>query len=113
MKVQQLTRPSGGVSAATFRLKINTSNTLTGATLIAQNTLTTALFQGTGIRTFTLQGGNLIAFPTQNSFTDFGVNSFSPVNTTYNTANTLYVFFTLQLATSSDSVTLTLANITN
>jgi hypothetical protein len=111
--IWQLTRPSGGVSAATFRLKINTSNTLTGATLIAQNTLTTALFQGTGIRTFTLQGGNLIGFPTQNSFTDFGVNSFSPVNTTYNTANVLYVFFTLALVSSSDSVTLTLANITN
>jgi nitrogen fixation protein len=111
--IWQLIRPSVGVGAATFRLKINTSNTLTGATLIAQNTLTTVLFQGTGIRTFTLQGGNLIGFPTQNSFTDFGINAFSPVNTTYNTANVLYVFFTLQLATSSDSVTLTLANITN
>jgi hypothetical protein len=111
--IWQLTRPSGGVSAATFRLKINTTNNLNTSTLIAQNTLTTALFQGTSIRTFTLQGGNLIGFPTQNSFTDFGVNAFSPVNTTYNTANVLYVFFTVQLVSSSDSVTLTLANITN
>jgi len=111
--IWQLTRPSGGVSGGTIRVRINTSNTLTGAISIAQNTLTTFPFQGTGIRTFTLQGGNLIGFPIQNAFTDFSVNNFTAFNTTYNTANTLYVFFTLALATSSDSVTLTLANITN
>jgi nitrogen fixation protein len=111
--IWQLTRPSGGSSAATIRVRINTSNTLTGATSIAQNTLTTFPFQGTGIRTFTLQGGNLIGYPTQNAFTDFGVTNFTALNTTYNTANTLYVFFTLTLVSSSDSVTLTLANITN
>jgi hypothetical protein len=112
--IWQLIRPSGGSSGGTFRLKINTSNTLTGATSIAQNTLTTFPFQGTGIRTFTLQGGNLIGYPPgQNAFTDFGVINFTGINTTYNTANTLYVFFTLQLVSSSDSVTLTLANITN
>jgi hypothetical protein len=111
--IWQLTRPSGGVSGITFRLKINTSNTLTGSTLIATNSMTTALFQGTGYRTFTLQGGNLIGFPTQNVLIDAASNAFSPVNTAYNTANTLYVFFTVQLVLLTDSTTLTLANITN
>jgi len=111
--IWQLIRPSGGSSGATIRVRINTSNTLTGATSIAQNTLTTFPFQGTGIRTFTLQGGNLIGYPIQNAFTDFSSNNFTALNTTYNTANTLYVFFTLTLVSSSDSVTLTLANITN
>lgn len=111
--IWQLTRPSGGISNVTFRLKINTSNTLTGATLIGTATTTTALFSGTGVRTFSLQGGNLIGFPTQNALTDFGSNAFTPVNTAYNTANVLYVFFTLQLANSADSTTLTIANITN
>jgi hypothetical protein len=111
--IWQLIRPSGGASGGTIRVRINTSNTLTGATSIAQNTLTTFPFQGTGIRTFTLQGGNLIGYPIQNAFTDYGVNNFTALNTTYNTANTLYVFFTLTLVSSSDSVTLTLANITN
>jgi hypothetical protein len=111
--IWQLIRPSGGASGATIRVRINTSNTLTGATSIAQNTLTTFPFQGTGIRTFTLQGGNLIGYPIQNAFTDFSNINFTALNTTYNTANTLYVFFTLTLVSSSDSVTLTLANITN
>ena len=111
--IWQLIRPSGGSSGGTIRVRINTSNTLTGATSIAQNTLTTFPFQGTGIRTFTLQGGNLIGYPIQNAFTDFSNINFTALNTTYNTANTLYVFFTLTLVSSSDSVTLTLANITN
>jgi len=111
--IWQLIRPSGGSSGGTIRVRINTSNTLTGSTSIAQNTLTTFPFQGTGIRTFTLQGGNLIGYPIQNAFTDFSNINFTALNTTYNTANTLYVFFTLTLVSSSDSVTLTLANITN
>jgi nitrogen fixation protein len=111
--IWQLIRPSGGASGGTIRVRINTSNTLTGATSIAQNTLTTFPFQGTGIRTFTLQGGNLIGYPIQNAFTDFSNINFTALNTTYNTENTLYVFFTLALVSSSDSVTLTLANITN
>ena len=111
--IWQLTRPSGGVSGVTFRLKINTSNTLTGATLIATNSLTTVPFGGTGYRTFTLQGGNLIGFPAQNALIDASSNAFTAINTAYNTANVLYVFFTLQSVLSTDSSTLTLANITN
>jgi hypothetical protein len=112
--IWQLTRSAGGTSASTFRLRINTSNTLTGSTLLATATTTTAVFSGTGSRTFSLQGGNLIGFPpTQNALTDYASNTFTPVNTAYNTANVLYVFFTLQLVSSSDNTTITLANITN
>jgi len=111
--IYQLTRTAGGVSASTFRLRINTSNTLTGAVTIANTTTTTALFNGTGSRTFSLDGGNLIGFPNQNALTDFASNTFTPINTAYNTANVLYVFFTIQLVTSTDNTTLTLANISN
>jgi hypothetical protein len=112
--IWQLTRSAGGTSASTFRIRINTSNTLTGSTLLATATTTTAVFSGTGSRTFSLQGGNLIGFPpTQNALTDYALNTFTAVNTAYNTANVLYVFFTLQLVSSSDNTTITLANITN
>jgi hypothetical protein len=103
-----------GTSGYTIRLRINTSNSLSGATTIGT-------FTGTGTaqvtlmsRSFSLLGGNLYGYP----FTTSQVNDVMNVggalsSTTYNTANTLYMFWTVQLGNSGDSVTPNLANLTN
>ena len=102
-------------SAATMRLKINTTNTLVGATQIGLFNFTTlANTYALMTRTFDLQGGNLYGY----NFSSSLISDLTAVNTagnstTYNTANTLYLFFTLQLSNIADSATPNLCNLTN
>lgn len=101
-------------SNVTIRLKINTTNSLTGATQIGIFTFTTANTFMKLVRTFDLQGGNLYGYNFASSLIDDAIATNTTGNsTTYNTANILYLFFTAQLGTSGDSVTPNLANITN
>ena len=102
-------------SGASIRIKINTSNTLTGATQIAifnvTGTASVTIFK----RNFMLNGGNLHGLNfTNTTIVSDEVNNATTYNSTpYNTANTLYLFFTIQLITSGDSVTPNLFNLTN
>jgi hypothetical protein len=102
-------------SSATMRLKINTTNTLVGATQIGLFNFTTlANTYVLMTRTFDLQGGNLFGY----NFSSSLVSDVTAVNTAgnstaYNTTNTLYLFFTLQLATILDTVTPNLCNLNN
>jgi hypothetical protein len=102
-------------SAATMRLKINTTNTLVGATQIGLYNFTT--LANTYVlmsRTFDLQGGNLFGYNFTSSLVSDVFNTNTVGNsTTYNTANTLYLFFTLQSATILDTVTPNLCNLNN
>ena len=102
-------------SVVTMRLKINTTNTLVGATQIG-------LFNFTALantyvlmtRTFDLQGGNLYGYNFNSSLvSDITNTNTVATSTTYNTANTLYLFFTLQLSNIVDSATPNLCKITN
>ena len=108
----KVTKTATGTSNITLRIRINTSNTLTGSVQIAilnvANTATYSLMN----RNFDLSGGNLYGLVFSGS-SNSDITSASPNSTTYNTANTLYVFFTIQLVTSSDSCTFNMANITN
>jgi hypothetical protein len=102
------------IVASTLRVKINTSNTLTGATTVATYTMplanTFALIQ----RNFLLSGGNLVGYSfTTTALTDIATAVTASTSTTYNPANTLYLFFTLQLGNTGDSTTFTMSNITN
>jgi hypothetical protein len=102
------------IVATTLRIKINTSNTLTGATTVATYTMplanTFALIQ----RNFLLSGGNLVGYSfTTTALTDIATATIASTSTAYNTANTLYLFFTLQLGNTGDSATFTMGNITN
>jgi hypothetical protein len=101
--------------SATLRIKINTSNTLTGAVTIA-GMLTSTANALILKRNFMLNGGNLhgMQFAATNTITDEATvltNVYN--NTPYNTANTLYLFFTVQITNIADSVTPNLFNITN
>jgi len=102
-------------SSATMRLRINTTNTLVGATQIGLYNFTT--LANTYVlmsRTFDLQGGNLFGYNFSSSLVSDVFNTNTVGNsTTYNTANTLYLFFTLQNANVVDTVTPNLCNITN
>jgi hypothetical protein len=114
MKVLFKTTKSN-TSSVVMRLKINTTNTLVGATQIGLLNFTTLANTYVLItRTFDLQGGNLFGY----NFSSSLVSDVTAVNTAgnstaYNTANTLYLFFTLQNATVLDTVTPNLCNITN
>ncbi len=102
-------------SSVIFKVKINTTNSLSGATTIAA--LSTATNAGIGIisRNFILNGGNLIGPNFAASIPiDIGAfNASANTSTTYNTANALYLFFTITPSNSGDSITPSLCNITN
>lgn len=107
------TKPN--TSAATMRLRINTTNTLVGATQIAVFNFT--IVANTYVlmsRTFDLQGGNLYGYNFSSSLVSdvFNTNTVG-TSTAYNTANTLFLFFTVQSSTILDSVTPNLCNLNN
>ena len=114
MKVIYGANKSAAISA-TIRIKINTSNTLTGAVTIA-GMLTTTANALILKRNFMLNGGNLhgMQFAATNTITDEATVLTNTYNSNpYNTANTLYLFFTVQITNIADSVTPNLFNITN
>jgi hypothetical protein len=114
MKIMfRFTRVTGATSI-NARIKINTSNTLTGAVLIGTlNSVLTSTYNLV-TRTYDLSAGNLYGLNfAASAATDVLSQVATYTNTPFNTANTLYVFITLQLLTTSDSATFTMANITN
>ena len=116
MKVLFDVYKTGTNSNFTMRLKINTTNSLSGATQIAIYTPVGSTVQSPIMqRNFILIGGNLLsAVPfTFSTVTDIAGNGGAQGSTTYNTANTLYLFFTVQLGNVADSITPNLVNITN
>jgi hypothetical protein len=101
-------------SNVTLRIKIGSTSTFASATTIATYTFTLASGFVTMQRNFSLAGGNInTAAPTSTLLTDIFATSASLTAITANPANTLYVFFSVQLGTSLDSVTFTMANISN
>ena len=97
-----------------LRVKINTTNTITGSTQIAVYGISAANSSVLLQRTFSLNGGNLYGFPfATNAVTDAIVSAVAYNSTAYNTSNALYIFFTLTNSSASDSASLQVANITN
>ena len=99
-----------------MRIKINTTNTLSGATQVAILSPTATASVNLVSRNFYLNGENLYGFPfTSSAANDLSTTGGSLSSTPYNTANTLYVFFTVQLGSvvGGESIQFNLANITN
>ena len=109
----KVTKTGAVTSNINLKIRINTGNTLTGAVTIASLTLANTLTYSLMSRTFDLSGGNLYGYSFTGSVSSDITTGTISNSTTYNTANTLYVFFTIQLTTSSDSCTFNMANITN
>jgi hypothetical protein len=106
---------TGTLGTYSLRLKINTSNTLTGATQIALFTSAgTSVQMSIMSRSFSLNGGNLYGYSfTGNQLTDIASIGGTLTSTAYNTANTLYFFWTVQLANAGDSIIPNLTYISN
>ena len=114
MKVLFKTTKPVSASSCNMRIRINTTNTLTGATQIGLLTIVGSITYALMTRTFDLQGGNLYGYNFASSLaSDFVAVNTVGATTTYNTANTLYVFFTIQLGNIADTVTPNLCIITN
>jgi nitrogen fixation protein len=97
-----------------IRLKVNTSNTLVGATQIGLFTLTTSYKNALMYRHINLYNGNAYCYNgTANIVSDIIGTNATPTTFTYDTTADLYVFFTVQLANVADSFTFQLAYISN
>jgi len=102
------------LSGVTIRVKINTSNTLTGATTIASYSVPTTSLFALIQRNHIISNGNLLGFGfTASAITDIAQSTTASSTTTYNPANVLYLFFTMQLGNILDTANFTMGNITN
>lgn len=102
---------TGTSGVSNIRIYKNTSNTLTGATLIASNTAIT----GTNvfsqmIRTFRVNSNILSGInQTSSALTDIQSVSSSLTSTTFTTSVDNYIIFSIQLANGADSANISIA----
>lgn len=115
MKVLFGINKTGTAGTYTLRLRVNTTNTLAGATQVALFTSAgTSAQMSIMNRSFSLNGGNLYGYSfSGNALTDVASIGGALSSTAYNTANTLYFFWTVQLANAGDSIIPNLTNLTN
>ena len=100
-------KKTGTAGTFTQRIYLNTSNTLSGAVVIATFTSSSgAIVNSKMLRTFTLNGGNLEGYPftTADLNSDIASRSVAYQTTPLNPANDFYLITTIQLANGADSV---------
>ena len=101
-------------STYTLRLRINTTNTIVGAPTIAIYNGTATAQMNILTRSFNLNGGNLYGLSgSSSSLTDIVASGTGLASTTLNPANIFYIFATVQLASSSDSIIGNMLSISN
>jgi len=95
------------ISSTTHTIEINTTNTLTGATIISTGALNTVNSSMKFKREIALNGGNgYVVNVSNNATNDQSQNSTTGNLTfTYNLAADLYLFVTCQLSNATDSIT--------
>jgi nitrogen fixation protein len=97
------------IGSTTHNLKINTTNSLVGASLLAINGFNTVNFFMKFKREFVVNGGNIYGFTTAlaSITNDQQTQSTTqPINTVaYNLSNDLYFFVTCQLGNATDTIT--------
>jgi hypothetical protein len=104
---------TGTVGNQSFRIYKNTSNTLTGATLIGSFLLSSSAVLAQGIRTFRITSNTLTGLPTSSAAqTDYSTNLNAEVSTTFTTSVDNYIIFAIQLAGTSDSSVVRMARAT-
>jgi hypothetical protein len=113
MKVLYGANKTTNLGTFVLRLRINTTNTISGAPTIAIYNGSTSNQSDIVMRNFHLFGGNLLghSFPTStisDIFASPGLNS-----TTLNPANQFYIFFTITLNNASDSIIANMLSIHN
>jgi len=105
---------TGSLGTTTFKIYKNTSNTLTGATLlstIASSSSATNLFLQ-GIRNYRINTNTISGLSnTAASLTDYSIGSLTS-STTFTTTVDNYILFTLQLSNIADSANVSMARLT-
>lgn len=94
-----------GLGAYSLRLRVNTTNTISGAPTIALYTGSASSQVNVMMRNFNLNGGNLYGLGGANSsLTDIVVSGSALSSNALNPANTFYLFATVQLTNVLDSI---------
>ena len=101
---------TGTLGAQTFRIYKNTSNTLTGATLIGLVLSASTQLYAQGIRTFRINSNTLTGFPTATvTAVDYAQNGNVELSTTFTTSVDNYILLAITLVNSADSATVRMA----
>jgi hypothetical protein len=102
---------TGSAGNVTIRIYLNTSNTITGATLIATLVNTNSQFFQS-IRNMSIKSNTLSTILASTaSLSDFSIAG-NVSNITYNTNTSYYLLFSIQLANSTDSAVIKFARAT-
>lgn len=97
-----------------LRIRVNTTNTISGAPTIALYSGTATAQVNVLQRNFNLNGGNLYGFPFLTSgITDIAAQGASLGSTTLNPANQFFIFATILLNNSGDSIIGNMFSISN
>lgn len=102
---------TGNLGTSTVKMYKNTSNTLTGATLIATftNAQGASSIFAQGIRTFRINSNTLTGFnSTVNNTLDYGSTT-GLISTTFTTNVDNYIIFSITLASIADSANISMA----
>lgn len=105
---------TGALGTSNMRIYKNTSNTLTGATLIASTgSNTAAIVFNQAIRNFRINSNTLSGFSANSSQTfDYASSSSALSSTTFTTNVDNYILFSIQLANILDSANVSMARVT-
>lgn len=101
---------TGTASTSNVRIYKNTSNTLTGATLIATNTTITGtnLFSQM-IRAFRINSNTLTGYSFSTTALNDNQSTSSPSSTTFTTNVDNYILISIQLGSTADSANISMA----
>jgi len=107
-------RKTGTAGLSTIKVYINTSNTLSGATQIAQNQTAASNLWFFIDRTFSISGGNISGYPFSNSVaSDVTGAGIALSSATLNPASNFYLIVTGQLGNGADTMVLDFFRATN
>lgn len=96
------------------RLRMNTTNTLAGATLLATSSMSTTNRTSLYYRHFDLIAGTITGWDSGQAVgSDIGTNTTNNTTYIYNTNSILYLFTTIQLTNVGDTITSNFINVTN
>lgn len=107
-------RKTGTAGLSIIKVYINTSNTLSGATQIAQNQTAASNLWFFIDRTFSISGGNIYGYPFSSSAPSDVIGAGIPLSSaTLNPASNFYLIVTGQLGNGSDTMILDFFRATN
>ena len=105
---------SNSLLTYTLRLRVNTTNTISGSTIIGLYSGSATPQLNVIMRNFNLNGGNLYGFPfTTSGITDIAAVAASLASTTLNPSNQFFIFATVQLNSINDSIIGNMLSISN